>query len=271
MYLVLDFQNLIVSIANVILYVKRQSNGILISSNKEEMSGCYLEEKDVFYPIGESINTYKCIEVELVPPQIIPGYWYYRDGFFTTAKKMYEYRDKLLDDCDKTFCNAERWAKMEEAEQSIWAQYKQELRDISLQPEFPYNVVFPTAPAEKFGGDHLTAIMADGTEISLLSAEQNAIYADGKRCLSLELCVDANTYQDQKLRELFSEPNKSKSITIEKKEYKGFTELVRSVYESGKITIIISQKADDDNLKLQEQIAAQQEAISILMGGTNNG
>lgn len=187
------------------------------------------------------------------------------------ASKIREYRDKLLDDCDKTFCNAERWAKMEEAEQSIWAQYKQELRDISLQPEFPYNVVFPTAPAEKFGGDHLTAIMADGTEISLLSAEQNAIYADGKRCLSLELCVDANTYQDQKLRELFSEPNKSKSITIEKKEYKGFTELVRSVYESGKITIIISQKADDDNLKLQEQVAAQQEAISILMGGTNNG
>ena len=104
-----------------------------------------------------------------------------------------------------------------------------------------------------------------------MSAEQNAIYADGKRCLSLELCVDANTYQDQELRELFSDSNKSKSITIEKKEYKGFTELVRSVYESGKITIIISQKADEDNLKLQEQIDAQHEAISILMGGTNNG
>lgn len=187
------------------------------------------------------------------------------------SSKIREYRNNLLDECDKTFCNAEQWAKMEEAEQSMWEQYKQELRDISLQPEFPYNVVFPTAPAEKFGGDHLTAIMADGTEISLLSAEQNAIYTDGKRCLSLELCVDANIYQDQELRELFSDSNKSKSITIEKKEYKGFTELVRSVYESGKITIIISQKADEDNLKLQEQIDAQQEAISILMGGANNG
>ena len=187
------------------------------------------------------------------------------------ASKIREYRDKLLDDCDKTFCNAERWAKMEEAEQSIWAQYKQELRDISLQPEFPYNVVFPTAPAEKFGGDHLTAIMADGTEISLISAEQNAIYIDGQRCLTLELCTDAGTHQDQELRNIFLDPDKSKSITIEKEKYEGFTKLIRSVYEAGKITIIVAQKTNEASAELQEQVTAQQEAIAILMGGTYNG
>lgn len=267
MYLVLDQQDLIVDMSDHLIPTKRQSNGVIVACQEDESDAIYACDTDTYYPL----SLYHTKEIEDVPDNVVSGYWYYRDGFFTTSKKMCEYRDKLLNECDKTFCNAEQWAKMEEAEQSMWEQYKQELRDISLQPEFPYNVVFPTAPAEKFGGDHLTAIMADGTEISLLSAEQNAIYTDGKRCLSLELCVAANTYQDEKLRELFSDPNKSKSITIEKKKYEGFTELVRSVYESGKITIIISQKADEDNLELQEQVAAQQEAISILMGGTNNG
>ncbi len=187
------------------------------------------------------------------------------------ASKIREYRNSLLDECDKTFCNVEQWTKMEEAEQAIWTKYKQDLRDISLQPGFPYNIVFPIAPAKKFGGDHLTAIMADGTEISLISAEQNAIYIDGQRCLTLELCTDAGTHQDQELRNIFLDPDKSKSITIEKEKYEGFTKLIRSVYEAGKITIIVAQKTNEASAELQEQVTAQQEAISILMGGTYNG
>ena len=267
MFLFLDQQDLIVDMSDHIIPTKRQSNGVIVACQEDDSDTIYACDSDMCYPV----LFYHTQEVKDVPNSVISGYWYYRDGFFTTAKKMYEYRDRLLNECDKTFCNVEQWTKMEEAEQAIWTKYKQDLRDISLQPGFPYNIVFPIAPAKKFGGDHLTAIMADGTEISLISAEQNAIYIDGERCLTLELCTDAGTHQDQELRNIFLDPDKSKSITIEKEKYEGFTKLIRSVYEAGKITIIVAQKTNEASAELQEQVTAQQEAISILMGGTYNG
>ena len=49
-------------------------------------------------------------------------------------------RSQLLADCD--------WTQLPDAtvDQSIWAAYRQALRDISLQPGFPWNVTWPEKP-----------------------------------------------------------------------------------------------------------------------------
>ena len=64
--------------------------------------------------------------------------------------KVRAYRDKLLNDCDVTFCNAANWALMDEAKRLEWQEYKQALRDISEQEDFPLSVSWPVAPAEVF-------------------------------------------------------------------------------------------------------------------------
>ena len=51
----------------------------------------------------------------------------------------------------------------------------------------------------------------------------------------------------------------------------GYTALVRTVYEGGQIKVTMAKNVDTQIIELQEQVAAQQKAISILMGGTYNG
>jgi len=50
------------------------------------------------------------------------------------------YRDQLLAACD--------WTQITDVpvDKADWAAYRQELRDITNQPEFPTNVVYPVAP-----------------------------------------------------------------------------------------------------------------------------
>lgn len=64
--------------------------------------------------------------------------------------KVRAYRDKLLNDCDVTHCNAANWALMDEAKRLEWQEYKQALRDISEQEDFPLSVSWPVAPLEVF-------------------------------------------------------------------------------------------------------------------------
>ncbi len=62
------------------------------------------------------------------------------------AKEIRNTRDKKLADTD--------WTQMQDTALSLdkqkeYQRYRQELRDITEQPDFPYNVVFPTIPGEE--------------------------------------------------------------------------------------------------------------------------
>lgn len=118
----------------------------------------------------------------------------------------------------------------------------------------------------------MTLTFADQSTLALLGAQGTTEYINGKRCKAIRFCFDAESYQDPQLRESFSDEGKTKTMTIDGGEpIEGYTVLVRTVYEDGKIKVIMAENMDTQVTELQEQVAAQQEAISILMGGTNNG
>lgn len=51
-------------------------------------------------------------------------------------------RNRLLADCD--------WTQLSDApvDKALWATYRQELRDVTAQPDFPWAVNWPVSPAE---------------------------------------------------------------------------------------------------------------------------
>ena len=57
------------------------------------------------------------------------------------AKRVRDDRNKRLADCD--------WTQLPDApvDRDVWAAYRQDLRDVSLQPGFPWNVEWPLPPA----------------------------------------------------------------------------------------------------------------------------
>lgn len=61
------------------------------------------------------------------------------------AKQIRNDRKVILRECDWTQGND---TPLSAAQVSAWAAYRQELRDISTQSGFPWNVVWPVAPTE---------------------------------------------------------------------------------------------------------------------------
>lgn len=57
------------------------------------------------------------------------------------AKAVRDDRNKRLADCD--------WTQLDDApvDRTVWAAYRQELRDVSTQPGFPWEIVWPEKPA----------------------------------------------------------------------------------------------------------------------------
>ena len=56
------------------------------------------------------------------------------------AKSVREQRNRLIAECD--------WTQVEDSpvDKAAWATYRQELRDITLQAGFPFDVTYPTKP-----------------------------------------------------------------------------------------------------------------------------
>lgn len=54
-------------------------------------------------------------------------------------------RDRLLDETDTKYCNAEKWSAMTAETKTLWATYKQALRDLPTTVD-PDNPVWPTKP-----------------------------------------------------------------------------------------------------------------------------
>jgi hypothetical protein len=71
----------------------------------------------------------------------------------TDAEKRAEQEAAVLHQRDAVFaatvdrlCNAARWADLSGEEQAAWIQYRRDLRDITEQAGYPYDVVWPPIP-----------------------------------------------------------------------------------------------------------------------------
>lgn len=62
------------------------------------------------------------------------------------AEEVRKVRNRLIDEADTKYCNAEKWETMTQETKQLWREYKQNLRDIPEQDGFPLNVLFPEIP-----------------------------------------------------------------------------------------------------------------------------
>lgn len=92
----------------------------------------------------------------IVPLKPGPGYTYNGSKWVPPdAEWLYNYaaqevrakRDFLLRrEVDVVASNALRWASLSAQQQQAWADYRQQLLDVTSQSGFPHNVVWPTKP-----------------------------------------------------------------------------------------------------------------------------
>jgi len=61
------------------------------------------------------------------------------------AAKVRQQRDILLTQSD-IFVLPDRWTNMTPEQQQLWSEYRQALRDIPSQQEFPQNIIWPQKP-----------------------------------------------------------------------------------------------------------------------------
>lgn len=96
MYIILNRANLVVCVTSTIKRVRQQENGLVaLAAEREAATAIYAADNDAFYPLTPSgtlgEETYRAVEVESVPDEVVPGYWYYTGEFFTTPEKEAEY------------------------------------------------------------------------------------------------------------------------------------------------------------------------------------
>ncbi|WP_050698970.1 phage tail assembly chaperone [Anaeromassilibacillus senegalensis] len=187
------------------------------------------------------------------------------------ADKVRAYRDKLLNDCDLIYCNPSNWAAMDEPAQAVWQEYKQALRDVPQQAGFPHSVTFPPLPAQDInttGGDTMTLIMADGTQLSctgVSSASQSymGVYRSGVRIMFAAL-----DYTDQELRAIFANSDKTRymAITDAGKPLEGYTLFVRSTYEGGQVAVEMVKEISAREAQLMADAETQAAAVATILG-----
>lgn len=63
-----------------------------------------------------------------------------QEAFEQKAQEVRNQRNQLLKDCD--------WTQVPDApvDKQAWAAYRQQLRDITLQPGFQYDILWPEEP-----------------------------------------------------------------------------------------------------------------------------
>lgn len=90
MFLILTSANLIAEICTHPCYVRRQDNGVVILSDKENADAIYSNDSNKFYQL-KSVNylneTHTLVEVESVPENVVEGYYFYDAGEFSTTEK----------------------------------------------------------------------------------------------------------------------------------------------------------------------------------------
>lgn len=109
------------------------------------------------------------------------------------ASKVRAYRDGLLTECDTLYCNAENWALMDKATRTAWQTYKQALRDVPEQQDFPYSVAWPVRPELSVDPKQPTETDVMGQQVIALTlsngAKDTMIQQLGAQVVQLQLQV----------------------------------------------------------------------------------
>lgn len=94
MFVIVNRANLVVCKSSGVKYVRQQPNGITVLAGDGNATAIYADDTDAFYPLSASgewdCESYRAIEVEDVPEEVVVGYWYYSGEFFTTPEKEAE-------------------------------------------------------------------------------------------------------------------------------------------------------------------------------------
>lgn len=92
MYLIINSANLIVEICEHPCYVRRQTNGVVILSEKSTADAIYSNDSNTFWPtekVGYLCDSHTLVEVESVPTEVVAGYYFYHAGeFYTTEANL---------------------------------------------------------------------------------------------------------------------------------------------------------------------------------------
>lgn len=90
MYLILNSEYKVMDICEVAKYVRRQSNGIVVSCGQDDAEAIYSDDSNAFYPIertGFVADGHTLVQVDSVPDEVVAGYYYYRNGEFYTSDR----------------------------------------------------------------------------------------------------------------------------------------------------------------------------------------
>lgn len=90
MYLILNSEYKVMDICEVAKYVRRQSNGIVVSCPQDDAEAIYSDDSNTFYPIertGFVAEGHTLVQVDSVPDGVAAGYYYYRNGEFYTSDR----------------------------------------------------------------------------------------------------------------------------------------------------------------------------------------
>ena len=90
MYLILNSEYKVMDICEVAKYVRRQSNGIVVSRPQDDAEAIYSDDSNTFYPIertGFVADGHTLVQVDSVPDGVVAGYYYYRNGEFYTSDR----------------------------------------------------------------------------------------------------------------------------------------------------------------------------------------
>ena len=93
MYLILNSEYKVMDICEVAKYVRRQSNGIVVSCPQDDAEAIYSDDSNAFYPIeraGFVADSHTLVQVDSVPDGVVAGYYYYKDGEFYTSERELE-------------------------------------------------------------------------------------------------------------------------------------------------------------------------------------
>lgn len=98
---------------------------------------CYIDSLGNYYS-GDRINSRDQEVPERPSPYYcwVDGSWVFDRDAWLNADIRPE-RDRLLDEVDLKYCNAEKWGVMTSGEKDLWKTYKQALRDLpeTIDPE----------------------------------------------------------------------------------------------------------------------------------------
>lgn len=98
MFIVLNRANLVVSVTDSVTFVRSGPGGLPVVCAAADAEAVYSAAADAFYPLGAPApwnnGGYRVEEVEVVPLEVVPGFFYFSGDFFTTPEKEAELAER---------------------------------------------------------------------------------------------------------------------------------------------------------------------------------